>query len=104
MKKVLLTLMFVPVIGFGQSREIVEFVSKETYDIKHADSARVELTFNIINPGAPGYDEPCVKGQLVLHYYTNIEGDHNYSFPFSILKGHTIEIKYKGTQFIGIVY
>ena len=122
MKKILLTLIFIPTISWGQSVALVEFISSEV--IKHPSTNGcgyldwmycpnepdstcnvMKLTFKEWNIGAPDMNESKVVRKLVLHYQLELEEDYVYIFPWNTLKGQLFYIEYElDSQFIRIVH
>ena len=106
MKKVLLTLMFIPIIGWGQDIALVKLVSSETYYHQHEDCSSPESTIKLVFQSANKDDEfdDKITRKLVLSYDIEL-GDSMYSFNhWNLLVGCSFYIEYKDTQFIGIVY
>ena len=118
MKKIILILIFIPTISWGQIA-LVEFVSSEIikypstngcgyldwmYCPNEPDSTCnvMKLTFKEWNIGTPDMNESKVVRELTLYY--QLELGYVYIFPWNLLKGQLIYIEYElGSEFIGII-
>ena len=113
--------MFVPIIGWGQSVALVEFVSSEITEYPSnpdcgswpfCDSTVMKLTFKEWDYGKYGPNDAKIVRELVLYYQIDselstgwgIDGYNIYIFPWNTLKGQLIYIEYKSdcSQFIRI--